>query len=677
MAVAAAVVKEGIEKELTCPLCLDIFGEPKRLPCDHIYCKEPCLQGLLLSSQNATITCPECRTVVQVPQNNVDRLPTAFRTNRLKELYHAMQQKEETDTPVNQTEQAICAIHVSQPLAIYCETCEEVLCRDCLLKSDTHRDHNRGFIEEIAEKQRQAIKKHAESARKLETKLLTAIEQISQEKSKVTTQGKSHLDKVNASFEAIVNALKKEKEQLELSISKRVQHKSSVLVRQEEELTTCLSELLDTINRAENCTQNQSNEEFMKYKKEYNRELKEACTKVQGLSLQPADKADHGLGFTPPVKMVACYKQGIHEYPLADPKKCLLERLDSLETGTQCKAVLQVRDYAGKKCTHVQDIEVELLCIRENTMIPGRVTLSATGSHDVSVTPQSRGRQLLSVKVDNTHISGSPFSVYVQIPPQLLSQPLRTITEVNRPAGLACFNDKLYVLNFEQISVINENAEVVLTCELKGANEITIDTETGDWFVTDVSKHQLHKFDKSGRHIQSVGSKGTGRHQFSFPNGIQISREGEIFVTDTNNHRVKVYDKELCLQRIIGRQGSERGYFKKPANLAFNETNCLFVSELSNNRVQVLNPDGETIRTIRDLGSIYRPEELDRPVGIAIKGNYMYIVDLGNKHILVFTTQGDFVTMFGSEVLHRPECIAIDRDGYVYVSDDRAQIYVF
>ena len=671
----ATVAKEGIEKELTCPLCLDIFGEPKRLPCDHIYCKEPCLQGLLLRSQNATITCPECRTVVQVPQNNVENLPTAFRTNRLKEVYHKMQQKEETDSAAKQSEQATCTAHVSQPLAIYCETCEELLCRDCLLKSDTHKDHNHGFIEEVAEKHQQAIMTHVQFSGKLEVKLVNAIERISQERLKVSTQGKSHLDQIDASFKVIVRTLEKEKEQLKESISKKVQHKTDTLTRQEGELITCSSELSDTITRAENSAQNQSVKEVARNKKKHITKLQEVCTKVERVSLQPAEKADYGLRLTSPGEMIASYKQGNNHYPLANPQKCLVERFVSLETGKQCTAVLHVRDYAGGKCTYLQDIEVELLCIRENTVIQGRVTLSGTGNHVISFTPQSRGRHVLSVKVNNTHITGSPFSVYIQIPPQQLGWPIHTITEVYNSVGLACFKDKLYVTNFEQISVLNENTRILGTHELEGAGEITIDTETGDWFVTDVQCHQLHKFGKNGRHIQSVGSKGTGPDQFDTPNGIQISSAGEVFVCDTGNRRVKVYDKELRLQRIIGRQGKKKGFFNSPVNLFFDETGNVFVTEAANHRVQVLRPNGKTICTIGHHGS--RPGELDTPVGIAISGQYTYIVDSGNKRISVFTTQGDFVTTFGSGVLCFPECIAIDRDGYVYVSDSRQKIYVF
>ena len=59
---AEGQVKQILEKEVTCPLCLDLFKDPKKLPCDHVYCKG-CLRSLALHSLNASISYPECRTI--------------------------------------------------------------------------------------------------------------------------------------------------------------------------------------------------------------------------------------------------------------------------------------------------------------------------------------------------------------------------------------------------------------------------------------------------------------------------------------------------------------------------------------------------------------------------------------------------------------------------------------
>ena len=148
-------VKQVLEKEVTCALCLDLFKEPKKLPCDHVYCRD-CLRGLALRSLNATISCPECRTLTQVPGNDVNNFPTAFQTNRLIEAFQQVQIRVETDSP-NVSEFEMCQIHPTQQLAIYCEPCKKQLCRDCVLTTKQHTSHKYGFFDEVAPKQREKV----------------------------------------------------------------------------------------------------------------------------------------------------------------------------------------------------------------------------------------------------------------------------------------------------------------------------------------------------------------------------------------------------------------------------------------------------------------------------------------------------------------------------------------
>ena len=71
-------VKQGVEDEITCPVCQDHFQEPKILPCCHYYCKQ-CIQKLAMrAGANQPFPCPECRRDTLLPQNDSNQLPTAF-----------------------------------------------------------------------------------------------------------------------------------------------------------------------------------------------------------------------------------------------------------------------------------------------------------------------------------------------------------------------------------------------------------------------------------------------------------------------------------------------------------------------------------------------------------------------------------------------------------------------
>jgi len=71
------------------------------------------------------------------------------------------------------------------------------------------------------------------------------------------------------------------------------------------------------------------------------------------------------------------------------------------------------------------------------------------------------------------------------------------------------------------------------------------------------------------------------------------------------------------------------------------------------------------------------PGELDTPVELAQHGSMIYVSDSENSRVSVFQTSGQFVTTFGEGHLHNPEGLAIDQDGFVYVTCCGKEIKVF
>ncbi|XP_041366991.1 RING finger protein nhl-1-like [Gigantopelta aegis] len=63
-----------IEQLLTCSVCLDRYKTPKLLPCQHTFCQQPCLEGLV-DRRTGMIRCPECRADHIVPRRGVSGYP--------------------------------------------------------------------------------------------------------------------------------------------------------------------------------------------------------------------------------------------------------------------------------------------------------------------------------------------------------------------------------------------------------------------------------------------------------------------------------------------------------------------------------------------------------------------------------------------------------------------------
>ena len=60
--------------ELRCSVCLDVFMDPRVLPCVHTYCYG-CLEGLVnKSGSTQTITCPLCGDVSPIPSGELKKI---------------------------------------------------------------------------------------------------------------------------------------------------------------------------------------------------------------------------------------------------------------------------------------------------------------------------------------------------------------------------------------------------------------------------------------------------------------------------------------------------------------------------------------------------------------------------------------------------------------------------
>ena len=108
-----------LEEQLTCPVCLDLYTNPKILPCHHSLCQE-CLEGLPQEREargdTYYLSCPTCRQRTEVPREGVGAFPVAFTLNNLKEITQSLKKKD------FDPQQVTCNDH-DKPLEVFCETC--------------------------------------------------------------------------------------------------------------------------------------------------------------------------------------------------------------------------------------------------------------------------------------------------------------------------------------------------------------------------------------------------------------------------------------------------------------------------------------------------------------------------------------------------------------------------
>ena len=120
----ASVPVEADDKE--CPVCHELFTDPKLLPCGHLLCRH-CLISWLQSKAQAH--CPLCRCVIVDPEERTsgkslediaDGFPTDLAMSALVEGQQLLSKNH------------VCRACVTQNATSICLTCRDLLCANCV-----------------------------------------------------------------------------------------------------------------------------------------------------------------------------------------------------------------------------------------------------------------------------------------------------------------------------------------------------------------------------------------------------------------------------------------------------------------------------------------------------------------------------------------------------------------
>ena len=130
-----------LEENLQCNVCLEVLTDPRTLPCCHSFCKD-CLEGIVETLRDKAprgrpireFPCPNCRaTFILDPDKHVADMPrNHFICNMVK-----------ATAVLDRGIGVPCSHNCSQSYSVArCVTCEKFLCRECLTIHNSYRGHN-------------------------------------------------------------------------------------------------------------------------------------------------------------------------------------------------------------------------------------------------------------------------------------------------------------------------------------------------------------------------------------------------------------------------------------------------------------------------------------------------------------------------------------------------------
>uniref|UniRef100_A0A3Q2VS63 Tripartite motif containing 101 n=1 Tax=Haplochromis burtoni TaxID=8153 RepID=A0A3Q2VS63_HAPBU len=171
-----------LEKQLICPICLEIFNKPVViLPCEHNLCRK-CANELYqpslfharttMSVNSGRFRCPSCRQEVLLDRHGVYGLQRNLLVENIIDIY-----KEEINSTRLRHSQRRLTTSCGEKVNIYCLTCQVPTCSLCKVFG-AHQSCEVAPLSAIYQQQKDQLREGVASLRAFSDKVQTVINEL-------------------------------------------------------------------------------------------------------------------------------------------------------------------------------------------------------------------------------------------------------------------------------------------------------------------------------------------------------------------------------------------------------------------------------------------------------------------------------------------------------------------
>ncbi|KAL6103678.1 trim55 [Pungitius sinensis] len=230
---------ESLEKQLICPICLEIFSKPVViLPCQHNLCRK-CANDVFQASNpylstrsGSTVTsggrfrCPSCRHEVVLDRHGVYGLQRNLLVENIIDMYK--QGSTSRPVPEEKQEQPMCEAHEEEKINIYCVTCSVPTCSLCKVFG-AHKDCEVAPLDNVFHKQKAELTDCISMLVGNNERTQLVIIQLEETCTTVNENGRRQKSKVCETFDHLFTLLEEKKGEMTLRISSEQEEKLDYL----------------------------------------------------------------------------------------------------------------------------------------------------------------------------------------------------------------------------------------------------------------------------------------------------------------------------------------------------------------------------------------------------------------------------------------------------------------
>ena len=668
----------NLRDDVSCPVCSDLFTDPKQLSCLHSFCLKCLNHWYETSGGGNSIKCPKCQCLCRVPTSGeLKDLPTSFYLNGLidvlaiKECHNSLvkcgnceeksseasycfqccifyceQCAQHHNFMRSNKDHRILAIkefqdqdfedvlkrpvfclkprHKKEELKYFCKNCGTAVCQACVTLE--HAGHDLEHIEDEAERQKAEMKDILKIHRQNLEMKKNVVRQLDEDRSQLIRQSEAVKRDVQKYADRIIAVIEAKKQNIFVAVENQTKESLESVTM---EMTKIENEI-KVIEQAAKLLTQSTNAEIVELKKSFQSSLEEVS---QTETIAPNPESLPALVFVESGKLfetVNSEEIGFLEVPhQTKASQSIVEGkgLNEAFVVDEAQFMLTTRNSAGRKCYNKRDrVAVEIRDERGRECgTEVRINDYKNGQYNISYSPREQGRYSIIIKVNGDHVRDSPYDLLVKACKQTPNSALAQNTEVPFPSP--------------------------------GVSHYLL-PEQG------ACPQKPFQF----KPVLSFGKQGSSVGMLNCPWGIAVSDTDEIAVADQLNHRVQIFDSGGNFLRSFGRQGNKEGEFWSPVGIAFGKNRNIYVADNWNHRIQIFSREGEYMAMFGGQGSVHT--QLCNPCGLstANSGNII-VADADNKLIKTFSPYGTFVKKMGGQRSFRFPVHCVHYEEYLIVSD--------